>query len=199
VFVQAKAGQVHLGTGVPYRHHPTSSRACLFKMSDYTSPSNPRALACLMPRDSKFVFHLRSLNKRSPPPPPLLLIQVPTNWPLCAGSTGQRVGRTSLKSWIKLPSSSSSSARRSPEATCVECHIMPEHVLRNRADPQPKNCDFDNGLAPAALPPSPVSAETSLQMSLAAAYTRVPPLRRTNIMRWLVIIWRDVRYNNGTR
>ena len=33
-------------------------------------PSNPRALACLVPRDSKLAFLLRSLIKRSPPPPP---------------------------------------------------------------------------------------------------------------------------------
>ena len=31
-------------------------------------PSNPRALACLMPRDSELAFLLRSLIKRSPPP-----------------------------------------------------------------------------------------------------------------------------------
>ena len=32
-------------------------------------PSNPRALACLVPRDSELAFLLRSLIKRSPPPP----------------------------------------------------------------------------------------------------------------------------------
>ncbi len=31
-------------------------------------PSNPRALACLVPRDSELAFLLRSLIKRSPPP-----------------------------------------------------------------------------------------------------------------------------------
>ena len=33
-------------------------------------PSNPRALACLVPRDSKLAFLLRSLIELSPPPPP---------------------------------------------------------------------------------------------------------------------------------
>ena len=31
-------------------------------------PPNPRALACLVPRDSELAFLLRSLIKRSPPP-----------------------------------------------------------------------------------------------------------------------------------
>ena len=33
-------------------------------------PSNPRALACLVSRESELAFLLRSLIKRSPPPPP---------------------------------------------------------------------------------------------------------------------------------
>ena len=36
-----------------------------------TSPSNPRALACLVSRESELAFLLRSLIKRSPPPPPV--------------------------------------------------------------------------------------------------------------------------------
>ena len=32
-------------------------------------PSDPRALACLVPRDSELAFLLRSVIKRSPPPP----------------------------------------------------------------------------------------------------------------------------------
>jgi hypothetical protein len=69
----ALRGRGGSGSGAGRRHgRPPQARGAGGEEGEFTVQSkvNPRALACLVSRDSELAYLLRSLIKLSPPPPP---------------------------------------------------------------------------------------------------------------------------------